>query len=60
MDISPTFPEVLRQLKEWLKKHDLLDEDGEGLKNAMWVTDGVSLPTPSLRWSTTPFRQERS
>lgn len=47
VDASPTFPDVLRQLKDWLKKHDLLDEDGEGLKNAMWVTDGVSLSTPS-------------
>ena len=40
VDASPTFPEVLQKLEAWLDKHDL--REGEGLKQAMWVTDGVS------------------
>ena len=41
VDKSPTFPEVLKLLESWLDKHDLREEDGR-LKNAVWVTDGVS------------------
>ena len=39
VDGAPTFPEVLAHLESWLDKHDL--RDGDNLKEAMWVTDGV-------------------
>lgn len=46
VDASPTFPEVLKKLEEWMDSHKLREiEDGnvvEGLVNATWVTDGVS------------------
>lgn len=46
VDASPTFPEMLKGLEKWMDRHDLRREDG-GLKDALWVTDGVSqLPTP--------------
>lgn len=41
VDNSPSFPEVLKLLETWLDKHDLREEDGR-LKDAAWVTDGVS------------------
>lgn len=41
VDKSPTFPEMLKKLEVWLDKHDLRDEDNR-LRNALWVTDGVS------------------
>lgn len=41
MEQSPTFPEMLKDLEAWMDKHDLRDADNR-LKNAMWVTDGVS------------------
>jgi 3'-5' exoribonuclease 1 len=52
VDASPTFPEVLKKLEEWMDSHKLREiEDGkvvEGLVNATWVTDGVSVPISSL------------
>ncbi|ADV22457.1 conserved hypothetical protein [Cryptococcus gattii WM276] len=39
VDKSPIFPEVLKQLEEWLDKWDLRGD--KGLKDALWVTDGV-------------------
>lgn len=42
MDQSPIFSEVLVELEKWLRKWDLLDENG-ALKDATWVTDGVRL-----------------
>lgn len=41
VDAGPSFPVMLGMLEKWLDKHDLRDEDGR-LKNAVWVTDGVS------------------
>ena len=41
VDESPTFVEMLPLLEAWMDKHDLRSEDGR-LKDAMWVTDGVS------------------
>jgi hypothetical protein len=41
VDRSPTFPEMVGLLEAWMDKHDLRDEDGR-LKDAVWVTDGVS------------------
>jgi hypothetical protein len=41
VDASPTFPEMLKRLEKWMDGHDLRREDG-GLKDALWVTDGVS------------------
>ncbi|OXG17387.1 hypothetical protein C366_03476 [Cryptococcus neoformans Tu401-1] len=38
VDKSPIFPEVLKQLEEWLDKWDLRGD--KGLKDALWVTDG--------------------
>jgi len=32
---------MLKLLEQWLDKHELRDEDGR-LRNALWVTDGVS------------------
>jgi hypothetical protein len=40
VDKSPTFPEMLVGLEKWMRKWDLLDDDGS-LKNAVWVSDGV-------------------
>lgn len=40
VDKSPIFPEVLKHLEEWLDKWDLRGD--KGLKDALWVTDGVS------------------
>jgi len=40
VDKSPTFPEMLVDLEKWMRKWDLLDEDGR-LNNAVWVSDGV-------------------
>lgn len=41
VDESPTFPEMLERLETWMRKWDLLDENGQ-LLDAVWVTDGVS------------------
>ena len=41
VDKSPIFSEVLVELEKWLRKWDLLDDKG-ALKDATWVTDGVS------------------
>nr|ODN91141.1 hypothetical protein L203_01343 [Cryptococcus depauperatus CBS 7841] len=38
VDASPTFPQVLKMLEEWMDKWDLRGE--KGLKDALWVTDG--------------------
>jgi inhibitor of KinA sporulation pathway (predicted exonuclease) len=39
VDSAHVFPEVLQQLEAWLDKHGL--KDGDELRDAMWVTDGV-------------------
>jgi len=36
---------MLVDLEKWMKKWDLLDERG-GLKDAVWVSDGVSSLPP--------------
>lgn len=41
VDKSPIFSDVLVDLEKWMRKWDLLDESG-ALKDAAWVTDGVS------------------
>ncbi|KAK4688728.1 hypothetical protein P7C73_g1379, partial [Tremellales sp. Uapishka_1] len=39
IDQSPTFPEVLIKLETWMDKWGL--RDGDKLKDALWVTDGI-------------------
>lgn len=48
MNKSPTFPEMLVDLEKWMRKWDLLDEDGS-LNNAVWVSDGVRLSFKDLK-----------
>jgi hypothetical protein len=47
VDKSPTFAEMLVDLEKWMKKWDLLDERG-ALKDAVWVSDGVSSVPPGI------------
>jgi inhibitor of KinA sporulation pathway (predicted exonuclease) len=43
IDKSPTFPEMVQKLEQWLNQHGLLVE-GKLREGACWCTDGVSLP----------------
>jgi hypothetical protein len=38
---------MLVDLEKWMRKWDLLTEDGS-LDNAVWVSDGVSSPATQL------------
>ena len=41
VDAAPTWPEAIKLFEAWLDKWDLRQDDV--LKDAVWVTDGVSL-----------------